>query len=120
VNGLVDETGRTLLVVRLRPAGERPFSELTVWIDTGFTGDLVLLRSDIVSLDLPKSSVVRATLADGKEVLLESFGCEIEWFGEIRTVEVIANDGAFGLLGCGLLQDRRLVIDYRLRTITME
>jgi clan AA aspartic protease len=120
VKGEVDESGRALLAVRLRPGSKRPFTDVTVWIDTGFTGDLVLSRSEIVSLDLPQSSVVHATLADGKGVLLETFASEIEWFGETRTVEVIANEGQFGLLGVGLLQERRLLIDYPARTINME
>jgi predicted aspartyl protease len=120
VNGLVDESGRALLIVHLRPTADRPGSDLSVWIDTAFSGELVLSRAEIASRNLPQSSVVRAKLADGSQVLLESFSCVLDWFGGSRTVEVIANDGEFPLLGIGLLQDRRLVIDYPARTINME
>jgi hypothetical protein len=52
--------------------------------------------------------------------MLESFACVLNWFGESRPVEVIANDGEFPLLGVGLLLGHRLVIDYMQSTVTIE
>lgn len=61
-----------------------------------------------------------AGLADGTEVVLDTYGCTIQWFGEQRPVEVVANDGQFPLLGVGLMRDRRLEIDYRSGWILIE
>ncbi len=44
-------------------------------------------------------------LADGTEALLESYSCLIDWFGDVRMVEVIESDGQFPLPGVGLLRD---------------
>jgi len=63
---------------------------------------------------------VLAGLADGTQVLLESYSCVIDWMDETRVVEVIENDGQFSLLGVGLLRDRRLEIDYRSRSLVIE
>lgn len=52
--------------------------------------------------------------------MLESFACLLDWFGEHRPVEVIANDGAFPLLGIGLLIGHRLVIDYTQLNVTID
>lgn len=55
--------------------------------------------------------VVQVVLADGTELLSETFVGDIEWFGERRTVEVVANN-SFPLLGVGLLLGRILTINY--------
>ena len=52
--------------------------------------------------------------------MLESFTCFLDWFGEDRAVEVIANDGEYPLLGIGLLVGHRLVVDDTQLTVTIE
>ena len=120
MNGEVDRSGRALIVLKVRPSKDADASDLTAWIDTAFTGELVISRATIERLGLQQSGAVMAGLADGTEVVLETYGCTIEWFGEQRPVEVIQNDGEFPLLGVGLLRDRRLEIDYRSRTLRIE
>jgi len=120
VNGHVDNHGRALLVLSVRATRSADPVDLTVWIDTAFTGELVIPRTVIESLDLPQSAAVMAGLADGTQVVLESYSCVIEWFGELRLVEVIENDGQIPLLGVGLLSDRRLEVDYRKRTLVLD
>lgn len=119
MNGYVDDAGRALLDLTIRPSPNASPSSLNVWIDTAFTGELVVPRAMIKSLALPQSAAVTAGLADGSQVVLETFTCIPDWFGTTRSVEVIANDGQFPLLGVGLLQDRKLEIDYPQRTITI-
>ena len=41
MTGQVDEVGRALLGVEVRNPSTRIESSLTVWIDTGFTGELL-------------------------------------------------------------------------------
>ena len=120
MNGNVDGAGRALAVLRVRSSEDAEPGELTVWIDTAFTGELVIPRERIEALGLPQSAAVLAGLADGREVVLDSYSCLIEWFGEPRLVEVIENDGGFPLLGVGLLREHRLKIDYRSRTVVID
>jgi clan AA aspartic protease len=117
VNGRVDRAGRALIDVNVRPgSGEQP-RKIAAWVDTAFTGELVIPRREIDQLGLTQSSAVMAGLADGKEVVLETFSCVVDWFGEERRVEAIESDGQYALLGTGLLQGHKLEVDYRLRTL---
>ncbi len=42
MNGRVDEFGRALMAVSVRPPDVDESQEVEAWIDTGFNGDLVL------------------------------------------------------------------------------
>ncbi|MEM1226869.1 MAG: clan AA aspartic protease [Planctomycetota bacterium] len=94
--------------------------EVEVWIDTGFTGDLVIPRSSIDELGLQQSGSVDAVLADGSQTELQTYSCVIEWFGKARNLEVIANDGEYPLLGVGLLLGLELRVDYRNLKLMLE
>jgi clan AA aspartic protease len=118
--GHVDNSGRAIMSVPVRATHVAPISAIQAWIDTGFTGDLVLPQRTIEELALQHSVTVRAILADGSEVVLKTYSCTIDWFGEERHLEVIANDGDYPLLGIGLLRDRDLHISYRTGGITVE
>ena len=120
MNGEVDESGRALIGLTVRASAGADATQLAVWIDTAFTGELVIPRATIRQLGLPQSAAVMAGLADGTQVVLETYSCVLEWFGQERLVEVVENDGLFPLLGVGLLRDRRLEIDYRSGTLVLE
>jgi hypothetical protein len=45
-------------------------------------------------------------------LVLETYSCVLNWFGQERSIEVIENEGEFPLLGVALLRDHRLTIDY--------
>jgi clan AA aspartic protease len=120
MNGQVDSFGRALVTVSVRPSDVAPAHEVHVWIDTGFNGDLVLPQQQIDDLKLPESGTVKAILADGSEVTLQRYVCQIDWFGERRDLEVVANDGEYPLLGVGLLMGLDLHISYRSGEITIE
>jgi clan AA aspartic protease len=120
VIGNVYEAGRALLQLSVMSSLDTETNELVVWVDTAFDGELVVDRSTIDKLNLPNSATVEATLADGTSVLLESFSCLLQWFGEWREVEVIANDGKLPLLGVGLLRGRKLTVDYRSNELDLE
>jgi len=119
MNGLVDSGGRALLEIGLRPTGDASAQSMTAWIDTGFTGELVLPQSTVDELRLPLSGTVGAVLADGSQVAMRTYQCFIDWFDGVRRLEVVANEGECPLLGVGLLFDRELRIDYRSRVVAL-
>jgi clan AA aspartic protease len=118
--GHVDKYGRALISVSLRPSDLADTHEIEAWIDTGFNGDLVLPQQLIDDLDLVPSGTLKAILADGSEITLQRFTCLIDWFGKRRELEVVANEGAFPLLGVGLLRGHDLHLSYRSGEITIE
>lgn len=52
MNGLIDVQGRALLIVLIRAEPDAVASPAEVWIDTGFTGELVMPRSQIDRMGL--------------------------------------------------------------------
>lgn len=120
MNGHVDSNGRALVTVSVRRSDAAATREIQVWIDTGFNGDLVLPQPQITELSLRHSGTVKAILADGSEVALKTYACLVDWFGEQRHLEVVANEGEFPLLGVGLLLGYDLRISYRSGEITID
>ena len=120
MKGRVDRLGRALVTVSVRPAASAAAHEIQVWIDTGFNGDVVLPQQQIEDLALSESGTVKAILANGSEVTLRRYVCLIDWFGEERDLEVVANEGEFPLLGVGLLLGHDLRISYRSGEITIK
>lgn len=119
MNGFIDENGRALLSIELQPAEKSQVAVLDVWIDTGFTGELVLPKPMIDALALAQSGTVDAVLADGTEIELKTYTCLLDWFGVERRLEIIANDGDFPLLGVGLLLGLELQISYHTLKLTL-
>jgi clan AA aspartic protease len=117
--GSVDGFGRAILRVRVKNPNSGELSELDAWIDTGFTGELVLSQQQVNALGLALGKAITAGLADGSEVQLDAFTCDVEWFGEWKRIQVIANQGQFPLLGVGLLLDRELHINYRNKALSL-
>jgi clan AA aspartic protease len=113
MKGLIDENGRALLTIDVRATSARIASSIEVWIDTGFTGDLVLPKPQLEVLGFPKSGSVDAILADGSPIELNTYTCLLNWFGSERRLEVVANDGDYPLLGVGLLLGLELRVNYR-------
>lgn len=119
MNGRVDEALRALLDVAIRRTETETPTTLTVWIDTAFNGYLVFPQELIQRLGLQQEAATEAILADGSHVMLESFACHVEWFGEIVRAQVIGNNGKLPLLGTELLAKRKLVIDYTVGLVSV-
>jgi clan AA aspartic protease len=117
--GFVDDAGRALIGVTVVTEGFPEGVSVDVWIDTGFTGDLVFPKGMIDQHKLIKSGSVDAVLADGSQMELETYTCKILWFERERSLEVIANDGEVPLLGVGLLLGKELRIDYTNLTLSL-
>jgi clan AA aspartic protease len=119
VNGEVDSSARALITLDVWRDERAEAQALTVWVDTAFTGELVISRGAIQQFGLKQSSAVVAELADGKQVLLDTYSCRIDWFGIQRVVEVIESDEGMPLLGVGLLVNRKITIDYQKYTVEL-
>jgi predicted aspartyl protease len=119
VTGTVDNAWRALLHITLRHPTTGADSDVDAWIDTAFTGDLTLPRPMVLALGFPLGPTVRARLADGSETELESFSCLLPWLGQLKPIEIVANDSQFPLLGVGVMRDSDLHINYRARTMTV-
>ena len=109
-----------LLTLSVRRVSRSDPVDLVVWVDTAFDGELVIPLDAIQDMELPQSAAVQATLANGTSVVLDTFDCEIAWFGQWRRVEVIANEGRLPLLGIGLLRGRKLTVDYQTSELELE
>ncbi len=120
MNGFVDVQGRALLTIPVCAESGALATEIEAWIDTGFTGELVMPRSQIDRMGLKPGLMVRAVLADGRNSRLKSFVAWIDWFGETLEVEVVAGEGQTTLLGVGLMLGHRLVVDYNSLKLTLE
>ena len=119
MNGRVDESLRALVDVTIHRTDSDPPTVVTVWIDTAFTGFLVFPLNMIEKLGLQQEAATEAILADGSRVILESFVCQVEWFGEVVRAQVTSNKGKLPLLGTELLARRRLLIDYQAGVVSI-
>ena len=99
MNGRVDHAGRALVTVAIRGPSVTNDRSIDAWIDTGFTGELVLPQKLINDLALPQSGTVKAIRADGSEVTLLSHTCLVGWLDQVRQLDVVANNGEYPLLG---------------------
>lgn len=93
--------------------------EVEVWIDTAFDGHFVMSTNLIKELGLDTLAVTEAVLADGSQVILQSYACYMEWFGQTIAAQVIENDGKYPLLGTARLDNRRLSIDYAAKSVKL-
>ena len=84
MRGSIDGSGRALLSVRIASDSAKQPAVIEAWIDTGFTGDLVLPQVIIDTLALPHSGTVDAILADGSQIEMKTHTCFVNWFGEER------------------------------------
>jgi clan AA aspartic protease len=120
MKGFVDQSGRAFIDIELSHPEDNVTVTVSAWIDTGFTGELVLPQELIELLDLEPSGTTGAVLADGSRIAMQTYSCQIDWFGETQQIQVVANQGRFPLLGIGLLWNRDLRINYRSSQISID
>lgn len=115
LEGRLDDAGFPLLDLRLIPS-PRP---LTALIDTGFDGELMVYYDDLraAGIEAVFDRAVQARLADGSSTTLLGTILTVEWFDGPRQVHVdvvpaIRPAHAYPFIGCRLLRDSRLEIDF--------
>ncbi len=84
---------------------------VTVLVDTGFSGKLMLREEEIERLGLPRIGKDTFTTASGDEVKTTVHVASLSWLGETKRVPVLATKGNTALLGMGLLFDCSLVME---------
>ena len=91
-----------------------------VLVDTGFDGGLTLPSYVANQLDLTYVGLEGFTSAFEETIVAKTYSIEIDWLGKRVRVSVIVNPRINqALLGSHMLKDRRLVIDYGERTVTI-
>lgn len=88
-------------------------------VDTGFDGALVLPRAVVRRLGLSILGRVPIAWVSGTRAVADVAEVEIEWLGARLPVEVVVSEGDDSLLGTGLLDGTRLLIDYVTHTVTV-
>lgn len=120
MNGFVDDNLRALIDIPVAASRSAARTQLRAWIDTAFNGGLVIPRHQVESLGLTKHSSAEAILANGKLAELETYACFLDWFGATFETQIVANEGAYPLLGTMLLDGRKLAVDYDRKTVVVE
>ena len=97
-------------VVRVRIEGRVGGSvDIEALVDTGFNGELTLPIATVEALGLEWLRSGRALLADGSDILFDSYEAAIEWDGAIRSVTVDAANTE-SLVGMALLDGYEVTI----------
>ena len=118
--GNVDDRNHALIDVEVQRTRNSQGASVTAWIDTAFDGHLVFPTSLIEELKLESLADTEAILADGRKVVLATFICYLDWFGNVIPLQVIANEGKLPLLGTGLLEKHVLHVDYLNKQLTLD
>lgn len=119
MTGKVDDYGRPLLAIGVVNPKSGAQVVCEAWVDTGFTGSLMLLPDHLAALGATPVSTATIQLADGSHAEVPTHKCVVNWFGAQREISVLAGTGKFALVGLLLLDDCRLVIDYPARTVEL-
>ena len=118
LSGTIDVSGQIHIPVDLIAThGEK--QTLDALLDTGFTGSLGISRALARSLGWQLHGYVEAALASGLASLAVFIG-EVIFDGQhrvVRAVEISSDDVIIGLM---LLQDKRLLADFRTRVVLVE
>ncbi len=109
LEGYFDEHLSPRIEITLRGRSKR--RRVWVVVDTGFNGELLLPRSLLEDLGFRYSMTSEAELADGSIVETTLYSGTIRWFGEERTVQVVASESEDGLLGTEMLFGVTLFMD---------
>jgi clan AA aspartic protease len=104
-------------VVRIRLARGKTINCV---IDTGFDGALILPTSVVEQLELPVVARLVFELVGGTQMAADVALAEVEWLGARCVVEVIMSEGDDALVGTEMLENTRLVVDYRERSVAIE
>ena len=108
ITGVVTAARHPVVRVRIEEPGGRSV-EIEALVDTGFNGELTLPLATVEALGLEWLRSGRALLADGSDVLFDSYEAIIEWDGVMRSVTVDSAD-TDPLIGMTLLDGYELTI----------
>jgi clan AA aspartic protease len=119
MSGRVDEYGRALVMVRLFGPTEGDSISREAWVDTAFTGELLVSPDLCAQLNLRRIGTTPVLQSDGIAQQRHRYECEVEWLGGRRLVTVISGTTRLPLVGVHLLEDSILTIDYSRDTVLL-
>ena len=93
--GVVDTQRRALVKIPVRSSLGSEAVEVEAWIDTAFDGHFVFSSGLIKEWSLETLVETEAILADGSKVILQTYVCYLDWFGEKIAAQVVENEGRF-------------------------
>lgn len=117
MNGYVDQFGRAMVQVEIFSEKDDSFRKLEAWVDTAFTGELMLPERVIEELGLKPSGSVDGLLANGSQIIVPLYQCKLNWFEKERDLDILSSINTLPLLGIGLLLAKKLIVDYTNLTI---
>jgi len=109
IDGIVNRSGLAEIALIVRGSRGQQLVTRAI-IDTGFTGDLTLTKSDIELLGLASGGTRRGELADGTLVVFTVHQAVVRWHDREQEVTVLESNSD-SLVGMSLLQGCRLTID---------
>ena len=120
IEGRLNDDGLPMIALDLI-GGTRPLAAL---VDTGFDGELLVYYDDLrgIGIEARVDRVVQGRLADGSEATLLGAMLTVNWYGDARAVRAdlvpaIRPASALPLVGCRLLRDSRVDIDFPRGTV---
>jgi clan AA aspartic protease len=118
LKGLVNSRGEPVVHITLLSTKGRAGSFPAV-IDTGFNGTLSLPEPLIRRMGWRWIGYESYEIATGDVVREKVFVGRIRWFGQVQEVDVVASHAKDILIGTRLLEDHRLLIDFRKNRVTI-
>ena len=109
IEGVVNAAYEPVITIVVQGQAGRTW-EIEAVIDTGFSGFLTVPPLLATELGLDFRGTSRATLADGSEVMLPSYGIAVLWDGQPRYVEADAAN-AIPLVGMRMLDRHNLMVE---------
>ena len=108
IRGVLNDRLEPMVVLEIS-SGDGRFHPVNALLDTGFGGYLTLPSDTVARLGLEHAEWIPMILANGEEIEASAHAGAAKWFGEERSIDVIAMDGP-ALLGMRLLAGCKLTI----------
>ena len=108
IRGVLNDRLEPMVVLEIS-SGDGRFQPINALLDTGFDGYLTLHSDTVARLGLEYAEHIPMILADGEEIEAPAHAGAVKWFGEERSIDVIAMDG-LPLLGMRLLAGCKITI----------
>ena len=108
IRGALNDNLEPMVVVEISN-GDGRFQPVEAILDTGFTEELTLPPDAVALLGLNHVNRTPMTLAGGQRIEASVYDGYVNWFGQVRRVDVLAVDGQ-PLLGMSLLAGSKITI----------
>ena len=108
IRGVLNDNLEPMVVLEISN-GDGRFQPVEALLDTGFTEELTLPPDAVARLGLNHVNQTPMILAGGQRIEASVYDGYVNWFGQVRRVDVIAVEGE-PLLGMSLLAGCKITI----------